>query len=68
MSLGTDASQEQSTSDIWACVSFCVKEALAQGNIPPASVYGIGFCATCSLAVLSSTTDAPISICGPGFD
>lgn len=28
---------------------------------------GIGFDATCSLAVLSQDTDKPISVCGPDF-
>ncbi|KFZ23562.1 hypothetical protein V502_01968 [Pseudogymnoascus sp. VKM F-4520 (FW-2644)] len=59
---------EQSTTDIWACISFCVKAALVQGAVDPTSVRGIGFCATCSLAVLSSKTDAPISVSGPKFD
>ena len=45
-----------------------MKQALEEGNVRPVSVRGIGFCATCSLAVFSNTTDSPISVSGPEFD
>ncbi len=43
---------EQSSDDIWRAVCACVHEAVLQADIPPASVAGIGFDATCSLVVL----------------
>jgi ribulose kinase len=36
--------------------------------LKPEKIRGIGFCATCSLAVFSRRTDNPISVCGPTFD
>ncbi|KIO19895.1 hypothetical protein M407DRAFT_221921 [Tulasnella calospora MUT 4182] len=43
---------EQSTADIWGKIAACVKEALHQSNVPPHQVMGVGFTATCSLAVV----------------
>ncbi|MEM5313549.1 FGGY-family carbohydrate kinase [Paraburkholderia sp. JHI869] len=43
---------EQSSTQIWSAVCHAVKEALAQAAIPPQSIAGIGFDATCSLVVL----------------
>ncbi|EEH39019.1 FGGY-family carbohydrate kinase [Paracoccidioides lutzii Pb01] len=59
---------EQSTSDIWRCICLSVQRAISQQNINPASVRGIGFDATCSLAVFSHDDDEPVSITGPNFD
>ncbi|KAN0089703.1 Pentulose kinase [Hyaloscypha variabilis] len=59
---------EQSTSDIWRSISFCVKHALQESGIDLGTVLGIGFCATCSLAVFSQETDKSISVNGPNFD
>ncbi|KAJ7229081.1 hypothetical protein GGX14DRAFT_692885 [Mycena pura] len=42
---------EQSTTDIWAAIASATKTCLASCNISPAAVKGIGFDATCSLAV-----------------
>jgi ribulose kinase len=42
---------EQSTTDIWGCISEAVKSCLREGSIHPTSVKGLGFDATCSLAV-----------------
>lgn len=42
---------EQSTHNIWSCISRAVHAAVAQAAIQPAQVHGIGFDATCSLAV-----------------
>ena len=42
---------EQSTTDIWTAIATVVQRALADANIDPANVRGIGFDATCSLAV-----------------
>ncbi|KAG8924126.1 hypothetical protein FRC01_011908 [Tulasnella sp. 417] len=43
---------EQSTADIWGKIAACVKEVLHQSNVPPHQVMGVGFTATCSLAVV----------------
>ncbi|KAL4758435.1 FGGY-family carbohydrate kinase [Aspergillus foveolatus] len=59
---------EQSTTDIWRCICVAVQRAINQHNINPETVRGIGFDATCSLAVFSNVTDEPISVTGPNFD
>lgn len=43
---------EQSSNDIWYAVCACVRDAVRDAGIPPKSVAGIGFDATCSLVVL----------------
>ncbi|CAH2604967.1 D-ribulokinase [Rhodovastum atsumiense] len=43
---------EQSTADIWAAVCACVRDALAMAG--PVAPIGLGFDATCSLAVAGS--------------
>jgi ribulose kinase len=42
---------EQSTADIWKCICIAVREVIAQSKISQKHVKGIGFDATCSLAV-----------------
>lgn len=42
---------EQSTDDIWQAVGIVIKDCLQASNISPSSVKGLGFDATCSLAV-----------------
>ncbi|EFR05545.1 MPA43 [Nannizzia gypsea CBS 118893] len=59
---------EQSTTDIWRCICICVQRAISQHNINPLSIKGIGFDATCSLAVFAHDTGEPISVTGPNFD
>ncbi|MCJ1351433.1 MAG: hypothetical protein MMC33_001417 [Icmadophila ericetorum] len=59
---------EQSTADIWRCICLSVQRALNQHNIEASTIRGIGFDATCSLAVFSQDTDEPVSITGPKFD
>ncbi|TQS34408.1 hypothetical protein Golomagni_05210 [Golovinomyces magnicellulatus] len=59
---------EQSTTNIWRCICMCVKRALHQQNIDPNTIRGIGFDATCSLAVFSHDTDEPMSVTGPNFN
>ncbi|KAL4994811.1 FGGY family of carbohydrate kinase [Aspergillus recurvatus] len=59
---------EQSTGDIWRCICVAVQRAINQHNIDPETVRGIGFDATCSLAIFSNVTDEPISVTGPDFD
>lgn len=58
---------EQSTTDIWRCICQCVQRALDQHNIDPTTVRGIGFDATCSLAVFAHDTDEPVPVTGPNF-
>lgn len=61
-------SQEQSTSDIWACICSCVHKVVHQSNTDPNTIKGIGFDATCSLAVFSNVSDEPITVTGPNFE
>ncbi|KAK4243941.1 Nup93/Nic96-domain-containing protein [Corynascus novoguineensis] len=58
---------EQSTSDIWRAITHCVRKTLADSGTDPASIKGIGFDATCSLAVFTHDTDEPVSVTGPDF-
>lgn len=64
----TDKLQEQSTTDIWRCICISVQRAISQHNVNPASIKGIGFDATCSLAVFAEDSDEPVSVTGPNFD
>jgi FGGY-family pentulose kinase len=59
---------EQSTTDIWTCICHTVQRALSQANIDSSTIRGIGFDATCSLAVFTHDTDEPVSVTGPNFD
>jgi FGGY-family pentulose kinase len=42
---------EQSTTNIWSGISTAIKKILAESQISPSAVKGLGFDATCSLAV-----------------
>lgn len=42
---------EQSSNNIWSCITTAIKEILAESKIPASAVKGVGFDATCSLAV-----------------
>lgn len=59
---------EQSTTDIWSCICISVRRALTLSGIDASTIRGIGFDATCSLAVFAEDTDQPVSITGPRFD
>ncbi|KAF2761054.1 Pentulose kinase [Pseudovirgaria hyperparasitica] len=59
---------EQSTTDIWRCICQSVREVMTSHQIDPATVQGIGFDATCSLAVFSHDTDEPVAVTGPNFE
>lgn len=53
---------EQSTTDIWNHICGSVRSAVAQAGIDASAVKGIGFDATCSLAVFSHDTDEPVTV------
>lgn len=42
---------EQSTSNIWSSISAAIKDCLAESKVSPSAIGGLGFDATCSLAV-----------------
>jgi D-ribulokinase len=52
---------EQSSDDIWQACAGAIREVLKQSGLPPQSVGGIGFDATCSLVVLDAA-DRPLSV------
>lgn len=52
---------EQSTRDTWEQITSCVRRALEHAQISPEQVKGIGFDATCSLAV-TDLDGRPVSI------
>lgn len=56
---------EQSTANIWESICTAVRQAVQQCGVPPSSICGLAFDATCSLAVLSNDTDSPVSVSGP---
>ncbi|KAI9659887.1 MAG: hypothetical protein M1821_001239 [Bathelium mastoideum] len=58
---------EQSTTNIWRCICSSVQRAMNQHNIDGTTIRGIGFDATCSLAVFTNDTDEPQCITGPDF-
>ncbi|KAI1781053.1 Nup93/Nic96-domain-containing protein [Hypoxylon cercidicola] len=59
---------EQSTTDIWHCICHCVQRVVHQSGIDVSHIKGIGFDATCSLAVFSEDEDQPVSVTGPEFE
>ncbi|KAI5778943.1 FGGY family of carbohydrate kinase [Geopyxis carbonaria] len=58
---------EQSTEDIWDAICHCSNTVLEKSGINPQHVKGIGFDATCSLAVFDEQTDEPVSVAWPEF-
>ena len=48
---------EQSTNNIWTGMCKCIKACLKEANVSPSDVKGIGFDATCSLAVADMNGD-----------
>jgi ribulose kinase len=58
--------QEQSTEDIWSACCCVTKQVITEAAVDPSTVKGIGFDATCSLAVLDES-DNPVSVSGPDF-
>jgi FGGY-family pentulose kinase len=45
-----------------------VRKVVTESGVSPKQIKGIGFDATCSLAVFSTDTDEPVSVTGPDFD
>ncbi|KAG5645270.1 hypothetical protein DXG03_006572 [Asterophora parasitica] len=52
---------EQSTTNIWSSISAAIKDCLAESKVPPSAVKGLGFDATCSLAV-SDFQGEPVTV------
>ncbi|GMK53890.1 hypothetical protein CspeluHIS016_0104760 [Cutaneotrichosporon spelunceum] len=52
---------EQSTADIWGALAACSRQVLADSGVDPKQVKGVGFDATCSLAV-TDWEGRPISV------
>ncbi|KAH8918811.1 Pentulose kinase [Atractiella rhizophila] len=53
---------EQSTDEIWERISKACKEVMRTSKIPPENIKGIGFDATCSLAVCKLECGSPVSV------
>lgn len=58
---------EQSTTDIWRCICACVRRVLDESQTDVRTIRGLGFDATCSLAVFAHDTDEPVAVTGPDF-
>ncbi|CAO3681334.1 unnamed protein product [Umbelopsis vinacea] len=52
---------EQSTENIWKCICLSVKEALSNSGVQPEAIRGVGFDATCSLAI-TDKNGVPLSV------
>lgn len=52
---------EQSTNNIWEGMCKCIKACLKEANVLPSDVKGIGFDATCSLAVADANGE-PVTV------
>ncbi|KAJ4423459.1 nuclear pore complex subunit [Gnomoniopsis sp. IMI 355080] len=64
---GDAAHYEQSTTDIWNAICYCVQKVVADSLVPLTSIKGLGFDATCSLAVFTHDSDEPVPVTGPDF-
>ena len=56
---------EQSTTDIWNGIGKTIRAVLAEAKVSPSQVKGIGFDATCSLAVTDMNGDPVVVTGGP---
>ncbi|GAA5977753.1 hypothetical protein JCM11641_001398 [Rhodosporidiobolus odoratus] len=56
---------EQSSAQIWNCISSACKDVLRESKISPSQVKGIGFDATCSLVVAKLEDGTPVCV-SPG--
>jgi ribulose kinase len=54
---------EQSTNNIWAAISTAIKDILAESKVSASNIKGLGFDATCSLAV-TDLNGEPVVITG----
>lgn len=52
---------EQSTTDIWKAIGMAIRTCLAEAKVEPSLVKGLGFDATCSLAVSDENGD-PVTV------
>lgn len=52
---------EQSSEDVWKCVTECVTQALTKAGVDPTGCVGVGFDATCSLVTLDQFNH-PVSV------
>ena len=59
--------KEQSTTDIWKAICTCVRQIVSESGVASSTIKGIGFDATCSLAVLRHDTDEPVPVTAPDF-
>ncbi|KAH3664379.1 hypothetical protein WICMUC_005764 [Wickerhamomyces mucosus] len=57
----------QSTTEIWNAISYCVKSSVRDAGVDIEQILGIGFDATCSLAVINESDDEPFGV-GPDFN
>lgn len=55
---------EQSTTDIWNGIGKTIKTVLKEANVTPEQVKGLGFDATCSLAVTDTNGDPVVATGG----
>ncbi|GAA5904552.1 FGGY-family carbohydrate kinase [Sporobolomyces salmoneus] len=53
---------EQSSGQIWSCISQACRDVLKSSQVDPSSVKGIGFDATCSLVVANIESGEPVSV------
>ncbi|ANB11274.1 putative phosphotransferase [Sugiyamaella lignohabitans] len=57
----------QSSTQIWDSICYCTNKIVADAQIDPNLIKGIGFDATCSLVVIHEKEDKPVGV-GPDFD
>ncbi|GAA6032037.1 hypothetical protein JCM8097_003398 [Rhodosporidiobolus ruineniae] len=53
---------EQSSAQIWSCISAACRNVVKDSGIDPAQVKGVGFDATCSLVVAKRKTGEPVCV------
>jgi D-ribulokinase len=58
---------EQSSDDIWAACGAALKAAIAEAELPPEAIVGLGFDATCSLVALDAA-GRPVTVSTSGSD
>lgn len=58
---------QQSSENIWQAICHSVKQAMAESNLEPEQIAGLGFDATCSLVVLGDD-NKPLTVSPDGSD